>query len=109
METLIRNGSVWTGNGSQPRAEAVAVLDGRIAAVGRDADARARIGRDAVEIDAAVSIRMEDRLGSLEVGKLADIAILDGNLHATEPAKIRDIPIWKTILGGEALWSGSAA
>lgn len=101
METLIRNGSVWTGNGSQPRAEAVAVLDGRIVAVGTEADA--------VEIDGAISIGMEDRLESLEVGKLADIAILDGNLHATEPAKIRDIPIWKTILGGEALWSGSAA
>jgi predicted amidohydrolase YtcJ len=60
-------------------------------------------------IDAAVSIRMEDRLGSLEVGKLADIAILDDDLHATEPDKIRGIPIWKTILGGEVLWSGAAA
>jgi predicted amidohydrolase YtcJ len=56
-------------------------------------------------IDAAVAIRMEDRLGSLEVGKLADIAILDGNLHETAPESIRDIPVWRTILGGEPLWS----
>ncbi|HEX3303861.1 MAG TPA: amidohydrolase [Thermomicrobiales bacterium] len=60
-------------------------------------------------IDAAVSIRMEDRLGSLEVGKLADIAILDGDLNAAAPAEIRDIPIWRTILGGEVLWSAPPA
>jgi predicted amidohydrolase YtcJ len=56
-------------------------------------------------IDAAVSIRMEDRLGSLEAGKLADLVILDGDLHSAAPAEIRDIPIWRTILGGEVLWS----
>jgi predicted amidohydrolase YtcJ len=60
-------------------------------------------------IDAAVSIRMEDRLGSLEVGKLADIVILDGDLHGTSPGAIRDLPIWKTILGGEVLWSSPSA
>jgi predicted amidohydrolase YtcJ len=47
MEMLIRNGSVWTGNESQPTAEAVAVRDGRIVAVGTESDARARLGRDA--------------------------------------------------------------
>src|SRR5690348_468266 len=52
MEMLIRNGSVWTGNESQPTAEAVAVRDGRIVAVGTESDARARFGRDAEEIDA---------------------------------------------------------
>jgi predicted amidohydrolase YtcJ len=60
-------------------------------------------------IDAAVSIRMEDRLGSLEAGKLADLVILDGDLHSAAPAEIRDIPTWRTILGGEVLWSAPPA
>ena len=52
---------------------------------------------------------MEDRLGSLEVGKLADIAILDGDLQATASDDIRDLPVWKTILGGEVVWSSLSA
>ncbi len=38
------NGRVWTGNPAQPEAEAVAVADDRIVAVGSTADVRARAG-----------------------------------------------------------------
>jgi hypothetical protein len=36
-DLIIRDARVWTGNPAQPQAEAVAVLDGRITAVGSDA------------------------------------------------------------------------
>ena len=46
---------------------------------------------------------MEDRIGSIEVGKLADIAVIDGDLLAAEPAHVGDLGIQLTILGGEVV------
>jgi predicted amidohydrolase YtcJ len=54
-------------------------------------------------IDAARAIRMEDRIGSLEPGKLADVAVVDGDLLAAEPARIGDLGIALTILGGDVV------
>jgi predicted amidohydrolase YtcJ len=56
-------------------------------------------------INAARAIHMEDRIGSIEVGKLADFAVLDGDLVATPAEAIRNIPIWMTVVGGEVLHS----
>ena len=55
-------------------------------------------------IDAAVSIRMEDRLGSLEVGKLADLLVIDGELDGASPATIGAMGVWRTVIDGETLW-----
>jgi predicted amidohydrolase YtcJ len=52
-------------------------------------------------IDAARSIWMEDRLGSLTPGKLADVVVLDGDLFSAAPDRIRDVAVKTTILGGE--------
>jgi predicted amidohydrolase YtcJ len=56
-------------------------------------------------INAARAIHMEDRIGSIEVGKLADFAVLDGDLLTTPADAIRKIPIWMTVVGGEVLHS----
>jgi predicted amidohydrolase YtcJ len=52
-DALIRNARVYTVDAQRPWAEAVAVRDGRIAAVGDDAEAVAAAPRLAQEIDAA--------------------------------------------------------
>ena len=52
MDLLIRNAKVWTVDPSRPQAEAVAVRDGLIAAVGDDRDAEDAVGSYAEEIDA---------------------------------------------------------
>ena len=39
-------------------------------------------------IDAARALRWDDRLGSLSAGKLADVAVIDGDLMATSPERI---------------------
>jgi predicted amidohydrolase YtcJ len=39
-DTVLLEARAWTGNPAQPEAEAIAILDGRIAAVGSDADIR---------------------------------------------------------------------
>src|SRR5690606_325214 len=45
-DTILVGGKVWTGNPRQPEAEAVAILDGKVAAVGSDAEVRRWAGPD---------------------------------------------------------------
>ena len=59
-------------------------------------------------IDAATAIGMEDRIGSLQPGKLADVVIVDGDLEATDPARIGELAMWMTVLDGEVVWAGES-
>jgi hypothetical protein len=59
-------------------------------------------------LDAAVAIGMEDRIGSLRPGKLADVAIVDGDLKATAPERIGALSMWLTLLDGEIAWRKSS-
>lgn len=52
-------------------------------------------------IDAAYAAFEEDLKGSLEIGKLADIVIMDTNLKTCEPEKILDAEVLYTVIGGE--------
>src|SRR5215204_3009366 len=58
-------------------------------------------------IDAAVAIGMEDRIGSLQPGKLADVTIIDGDLEATAPEDIASLGTWMTLLDGNIAWSAA--
>lgn len=90
-------------------------LDTIAAAVRRVTPSGVRIGPDqeltveealvAHTINAARAIHMEDRIGSIEVGKLADFAVLDGDLLAAPAEAIRSLPVWMTVVGGEVLHS----
>lgn len=51
----------------------------------------------AITADAAWQIRDEDRKGTLEVGKLADMVVLSDDPLAVDPMKIRDIKVLETI------------
>ena len=66
-----------------------------------------RIDRDAalraVTIDAAWQVFMDDRIGSLEPGKLADLIVLSGD-PITEP-DVRDLTVLRTVIEGEAVYS----
>lgn len=55
-------------------------------------------------IVAAYAIRAEDRLGSIEPGKYADLTVIDGDLFGVEPSQIRDLRIWMTVLAGDVVF-----
>lgn len=51
---------------------------------------------------------MEDRIGTLEPGKKADIAILEHDLRAVPPAQVLDTGIVATVLDGQVVYEGAA-
>ena len=54
-----------------------------------------------VTIDAAYALGLNDRLGSIETGKLADFVVLEEDPQDVNPMKIKDIPVIATVLGGQ--------
>ncbi|MBB4846101.1 putative amidohydrolase YtcJ [Paucibacter oligotrophus] len=63
----------------------------------------------AVTIDAAYTIGMENELGSIEAGKLADFAVLDKDPYEVGVKGLRDIKIWGTIFEGRPFKAKAAA
>jgi hypothetical protein len=43
--------------------------------------------------------------GSVTPGKLADLVVLSEDPTAVDPARIKDIDVEMTIVGGEVVWS----
>jgi predicted amidohydrolase YtcJ len=60
-------------------------------------------------ISGAYALRMEDSIGSLEPGKLADVAVVDGDLERTPMAEIASLGVWMTMVGGEVRHAVEAA
>ncbi len=58
----------------------------------------------AYTIWAAHQIFLEKKIGSIEVGKLADIAVWDKNLYKIPTAEIKDLKCQMTLLGGKIVF-----
>lgn len=58
---------------------------------------------DAFTINAAYVNRLEQDAGSIEVGKRADLAVLDRNLFDTAPAELSDTKVLVTLFEGKAV------
>lgn len=54
----------------------------------------------AATIDSAYQLHMDHLIGSLEVGKFADMTVLDDDPYEVAPESIKDINVWGTVLGG---------
>lgn len=54
----------------------------------------------AITIGAAYSMKMDKEVGSIEVGKRADFAVLEDDPTVVAPEILRDVPVWGTVLGG---------
>lgn len=55
----------------------------------------------AITLGAAYTLKMDERVGSIEVGKFADFCVLDEDPTAVEPIRLKDVGIAATVLGGE--------
>lgn len=56
--------------------------------------------------NAAYQLRMEDRIGSIEVGKKADLVILDRNIFEIDPYSIHRTNVVMTMLDGDVVYEG---
>jgi predicted amidohydrolase YtcJ len=61
----------------------------------------------AVTLDAAYAMFLDDKVGSLEPGKWADLVILDQNPRTTELTKIPQIKVLETWVGGKRAYPGN--
>ena len=52
-------------------------------------------------IDAAFAVGLEHRVGSLEVGKAADLVVLGADLREVGPDEVADVPVTATLIDGE--------
>ena len=54
----------------------------------------------AITMGAAHSLHMDGLVGSIEVGKRADFAVLESDPRAANPEELKDVEIWGTVQGG---------
>ncbi|HEY7736942.1 MAG TPA: amidohydrolase family protein [Candidatus Limnocylindrales bacterium] len=58
----------------------------------------------AYTLDAARSFFVDDLVGSLEPGKLADLVVLDGDPARTPPDRLPELRVLLTLMGGEPVY-----
>ncbi len=54
----------------------------------------------AITLGAAYTLKLDTEIGSIEAGKRADFAILEDDPTAVEPAALKDVAVWGTVVGG---------
>ena len=64
---------------------------------------------EAYTMGSAYAEFQEKNKGSITVGKLADMALLSDDILSIDPAKIRDVTVLKTFVGGKMVFDSSAS
>jgi len=54
----------------------------------------------AITLGAAYTLKMDHLVGSIEVGKFADFAVLEEDPSEVAPVRLKDLEVWGTVLGG---------
>lgn len=57
-----------------------------------------------ITVNSSYALHQEDKTGSLEVGKLADLIVLDRNLFEIPAEEIADIQVLLTVVGGKVVY-----
>ena len=63
----------------------------------------------AITIDAAYELHQDEAIGSLEVGKFADLIVLDRNPLQIPAEDIANIKVLETVIGGNVVYDASAS
>jgi predicted amidohydrolase YtcJ len=64
---------------------------------------------EAYTMGSAYAEFQEKEKGSITAGKLADMVLLSDDIFSIAPAKIRDVKVVETIVGGKVVWDANAA
>jgi len=56
-----------------------------------------------ITVNAAYTLGVEDKVGSIEAGKYADFTVLDDDPQTVPAIKIKDVPVFATVLGGKVV------
>lgn len=59
----------------------------------------------AITLGAAYTLRMDHLVGSIEIGKFADFAVLDDDPSVCAPVRLKELAVWGTVLGGRVFRS----
>ena len=62
---------------------------------------------EAYTMGSAYAEFQEKQKGSITPGKLADMVLLSDDIFSIDPAKIRDVTVLKTFVGGKLVWDAS--
>jgi predicted amidohydrolase YtcJ len=114
LKTLQRRGILWSGGSDYP-VTPIAARDGLWAAVARQTTAGREPFGLAESVDRQTALRsytawgarqmfLEDKIGTLEAGKRADIAIWDRDIYSIPSAQIKDMKCLATLLDGEVVY-----
>ncbi|MCU1251629.1 MAG: hypothetical protein JWQ49_4658 [Edaphobacter sp.] len=114
LKTYLDNGVRW-GGGSDYYVTPLAARYGLWASVERETLAGTHPFGTSEAVDVHTALRsytawaapllfLEDKVGTLEPGKRADIALWDSNLYAIPPEKLKDIKCEMTILNGKIVY-----
>jgi len=60
----------------------------------------------AITMGAAWTLKADHEIGSIEVGKRADFAVLEDDPLTIDPLKLKDVRVWGTVLGGKVFQAG---
>lgn len=84
----------------------------RLTASGRTQGEHEKITVDealwAVTMGAAHTLHMDGQIGSIEIGKRADFAVLESDPREAEPEKLKDVEVWGTVQGGRVFAAADA-
>ena len=54
----------------------------------------------AITLGAAITLKLDGEVGSIECGKRADFCVLDDDPTTVDPARLKDVRVWGTVQGG---------
>ncbi|QWD84985.1 amidohydrolase family protein [Polynucleobacter asymbioticus] len=114
LGTLVRSGIVTSIHSDAPVSAPAPLKEAWTAVTRRDvykdgkvwAPADAVTASDAMKmitINAAYTLGVESKVGSIEAGKFADFAVLDSDPQAIPAIKIKDVAVHATVLGGKVI------
>lgn len=112
LGTLVRNGIVTSIHSDAPVSAPAPLTEAWSAVTRRDVYKEGKVWAPAeavtafqamkmITIDAAYTLGVEDKVGSIEAGKYADFTVLEDDPQTVPALKIKDILVHATVLGGK--------